>query len=144
MATLENYLLLLNVSKLTNVVHKLLFSKNSAQKFLSSTDPHSASMGILPQMYLKSILPEYITTECLIQLEYCQEFSHAEVKFDYSVISTGDSSAPKLLYFPSLCEMERKMSIQTPDNYNYSIGWYVKCCGKFDYLPPRFLHILLL
>ena len=101
-------------------------------------------MGILPQTYLKDLLPEYITTDCLIQLQYCQEFSHAEVKFDYSVIPTEDSNALRLLYFPALCETERKNSIKTPDNYDYSIGWYVKCCGEFDYLPPRFLHVLLL
>ena len=141
---LEEYLLLLNVLKLTNEVHKLLFSKDSTQKFISSTDPHSASMGILPQTYLNSILPEFVTTECLVQLQYCQEFSHAEVKFDYSIIPTEDSNALRLLYFPALCETERKNSIKTPDNYDYSIGWYVKCCGEFDYLPPRFLHVLLL
>ena len=140
---LEDYLLLLNVPKLTNEVHKLLFAKKSAQRNVSSIDPHSASMGILPQTYLASILPEYITTECLIQLQYCHEFSHAEVKFD-SVITTEDSSATKLLYFPALCETERKNNLQTPANYDYSIGWYIKCCGKFDYLPPRFLHVLLL
>ena len=140
---LEDYLLLLNVVKLTNEVHKLLFSKDSAEKFHSSTNPHSASMGILPQMYLNNLLPEYITTECLVELQYCQEFWHAEVKFDYSVISTEDSNTT-LLYFPALCETERKKSIQTPVNYNYSISWYVKCTGEFDYLPPRFLHVLLL
>ena len=140
----EDYLLLLNISKLTNEVHKLLFSKDSAQIFPLSTDPHSASMGILPQTYLTSILPEYITTECLIQLQYCQEFRHAEVKLDYSVITTKDFCAPQLLYFPALCGTERRESIRTPELYDYSIGWYVKCCGKFDYLPPRFLHVLLL
>ena len=139
----EDYLLLLNVPKLTNEVHRLLFSKDSAKKFYSSTNPHSASMGILQQTYLNSLLPEYITTECLVELQYCQEFSHAEVKFDYSVITTEDSNTT-LLYFPALCETDRKKSIQTPVNYNYSIGWYVKCIGEFDYLPPRFLHVLLL
>ncbi|MCG8626807.1 MAG: hypothetical protein MJE68_32995, partial [Proteobacteria bacterium] len=140
----EDYLLLLNISKLTNEVHKLLFSKDSAHKFPLSTDPHSASMGILPQTYLTSILPEYITTECLIQLQYCQEFCHAEVKLDYSVITTEDFCAPRLLYFPALCGIQRRKTIRTPKFYDYSIGWYVKCCGKFDYLPPRFLHVLLL
>ena len=143
-SNLEDYLLILNVSKLTNEVHKLLFSKDSGQKFLSFTDPHSASMGILPQTYLTSILPEYVTTECLIQLQYCQEFSHAEVKLDYSVITTKDFCAPRLLYFPALCGIERRKKIRTPQFYDYSVGWYVKCCGKFDYLPPRFLHVLLL
>ena len=151
---LEEYLLLLNVPKLTNKVHKLLFSKDSAEK---STDPYSASMGILPQTYLNSILPEYITTECLVQLQYCQEFTHAEVKFDehdYSIKPTEDSSTPTLFYFPALCEKERKntsketerkKSIKTPeDTYKYSISWYLKCKKMFDYLPPRFLHVLLL
>ena len=140
----EEYLLLLNVPKLTNEVHQLLFSKDSAQKFISPIDPHSASMGILPETYLNSILPEFVTTECLVQLQYCQEFSHAEVKFDYSVISTDDSNALRLLYFPALCETERRESIKTPDSYDYNISWCVKCCGEFDYLPPRFLHVLLL
>jgi ankyrin len=140
---LEDNLLLLDVPKLTNKVHKIIFSKNSVQQFPPCNHSHGVSMGILPQTYLNDILPEYITSECLIQLQYCQEFSHAEVKFD-SVVPTEDSSAPKLLYFPALCETERKNNVETPANYDYSIGWYVKCIGEFDYLPPRFLHVLLL
>ena len=141
---LEDHLLLFNVPnlKLTNKVHKLLFSKDSAKKNISSID--CATMGILPQTYLDTVIPEYITTECLIQLQYCQEFNHAEVKFDFSIIPTMDSSGPNLLYFPALCEIERKKNIPTPDDYDYCNCWYIKCCGKFDYLPPRFLHVLLL
>ena len=142
----EDYLLLLNISKLTNEVHKLLFSKDSAETFPLSTDPHSTSMGILPQTYLSSILPEYITTECLIELQYCQEFSHAEVKSDetYSVTPSEDPNAEPLLYFPSLCETERRENIiRIPEDYK-CLGWYLKCGKTFDYLPPRFLHVLLL
>ena len=141
---LEDYLLLLNVPKLTNEVHKLLFSKDSAKRNISSIDPRSASMGILPQIYLNGILPEYITIECLIQLQYCQEFNHAEVKFDFSIVPTEDSNAPTLLYFPALCETERKKCIKTPEDYTYSISWYLNCDKMFDYFPPRFLHVLLL
>jgi GTPase SAR1 family protein len=145
---LEDYLLLLNISKLTNEVHKLLFSKDSSQTFPLSTDPYSASMGILPQTYLSSILPEYITIECLIELQYCQEFSHAEIKSDetYSVTPSKDPDAETLLlnYFPSLCETERRESLnRIPEGYK-CIGWYLKCGRTFDYLPPRFLHVLLL
>ena len=144
--TLEDYMLILNVPKLTNEVHRLLFSKKSAQQFLSSTNSCSASMGIFPQTYLNGILPEYITTECLVQLQYCQEFSDAEVKFDYSVIPTEDSSAPTFFYFPALCSTDRResISLNTPEGYNYRISWYLKCGEMFDYLPPRFLHVLLL
>ena len=61
---LEDSLLLLDMSKLTNEVHELLFSDYTAQKFSSAPAPHSASMGILPHTYWKSILPEYMRTLC--------------------------------------------------------------------------------
>ena len=139
---LEDCLLLLGISKLTNEVHKLLFSDSSTQEHTKNS--HGASMGILPHTYLKKILPEYISTDCLVQLQYCQEFSHAEVKFDHSIVPTEDPSASRLLYFPALCTAERKKSIITPDDYTYSIGWFAECQSKFDYFPSRYLHVLLL
>ena len=66
---LQDHTLLLDISKLTNEVHELLFSNTS------DVDPnHHAqlSMGVLPQSYLNDILPKYITLDCLIQLQYCQ------------------------------------------------------------------------
>ena len=139
---LEDCLLLLGISKLTNEVHKLLFSDSLTQEH--SKHSHGASMGILPHTYLKKILPEYINMDCLVQLQYCQEFSHAEVKFDHSIVSTEDPSAPRLLYFPALCTAERKNSIVSPESYTYSIGWFAECQSKFDYFPSRYLHVLLL
>ena len=139
---LEDCTLLLGISKLTNEVHKILFSDSSTLK--QSNNSHGASMGILPHTYLKKILPEYISTDCLVQLQYCQEFSHAEVKFDHSIVPTEDPSAPRLLYFPALCTAERKNSIVSPESYTYSIGWFTECQSKFDYFPSRYLHVLLL
>ena len=139
---LEDCLLLLGISKLTNEVHKILFSDSSTQEH--SKHSHGASMGILPHTYLKKVLPEYISTDCLVQLQYCQEFSHAEVKFDHSIVPSEDPSAPGLLYFPALCTAERINSIITPENYTYSIGWFAECQSKFDYFPSRYLHVLLL
>ena len=139
---LEDCQLLLGISKLTNEVHKLLFSESSTEEH--SNFSFGASMGILPHTYLKKILPGYISTDCLVQLQYCQEFSHAEVKFDHSIVPTVDPSAPRLLYFPALCTAERKTSIVTPDDYTYSIGWFAECQCKFDYFPSRYLHVLLL
>ena len=139
---LEDCILLLGISKLTNEVHKILFSDSSTQEHNKYS--HSASMGILPHTYLKKILPEYMSTYCLVQLQYCQEFSHAEVKFDHSIVPTEDPSAPRLLYFPALCTAERKNSTITPESYTYSIGWFTECQSKFDYFPSRYLHVLLL
>ena len=139
--------LLLNVPKLTHEVHQLLFSDHPTTYTMTPqlpTAPCSISMGILPVNYLNDILPKYITVECLVQLQYCQEFNHAVVNLDYSVAPTEASNVPALFYFPALCKIERKKNIVTPPNYKYNIGWFAECCGKFDYFPPRFLHVLLL
>ena len=108
----ENHLLLLNPYLLTNEVHEKLFSNCAVMRLESDIGPHFANMpvmGILPEDYLASILPEHITKECLVQLQYCQEFNHAEVGLDYSVTS-DDASDCNLLYFPALCKLDRKKS----------------------------------
>ena len=139
---LEDCLLLLDISKLTNEVHKVLFSHSTNQE--RSKTVHGASMGILPHTYLKETLPEYVSIECLVQLQYCQEFGHTEVKFDHTVVPVEDPGAPRLLYFPAICTTERKDNIKTPGDYSYNIGWFAECQSKFDYFPSRFLHVLLL
>ena len=136
---LEDTLLLLDIPKLTNEVHKHLFSESS-----SSFQTHYASMGVLTHSFLSSLLPEYISVDCLVQLQYCQMFSHAEVGCDQSVVPTNDPNAPTLLYFPALCTTERRRHIISPDVHTYSIGWYAEGQSKFSYFSARFLHVLLL
>ena len=139
---LEDHVLLLNISKLTNEVHKLLFSNPTI-----NDDPNfhaRLTMGILSLSYLSSILPEYITTDCLIQLQYCQSFDHYEVKFDHVAPEDHDSNNSTLFYFPALCKSERKESIVSPDGFNYYIGHFAECEVKLEYFPPRFLHLLFL
>jgi ankyrin repeat protein len=141
---LENYLLLLNPSSLTNEVHEKLFSSSAIKKLTSSTGPQYANMGILPESYLARLLPKYITKECLVQLQYCQEFTCADVGLDSSGVSNC-ASEKNLLYFPALCKLDSEQSNWPTDPLlNFSIGWYAKCTGKFDYFPARFLHVLLL
>ena len=139
---LEDHTLLLNISKLTNEVHKLLFSNPIID---DNPNLHAQlSMGVLSQSYLSSILPEYISTDCLIQLQYCQSFDHYEVKFDHVAPEDHDSNDSTLFYFPALCKSERKESIVSPDGFNYYIGHFVECDVKLEYFPPRFLHLLFL
>ena len=139
---LEDHTLLLNISKLTNEVHKLLFSNSIID---DNPNLHAQlSMGVLSQSYLSSILPEYISTDCLIQLQYCQSFDHYEVKFDHVAPEDHDSNNSTLFYFPALCKSERKESIVSPDGFNYYIGHFAECEVKLEYFPPRFLHLLFL
>ena len=139
---LEDHIVLLNISKLTNEVHELLFSDRTVDD-----DPNlhvQLSMGVLPQSYLDDILPEYITSDCLVQLQYCQSFDHFDVKLDHVAPANHDYSDSILFYFPSLCKSERKESIVTPDGFNYYIGYFAECKAKLEYFPPRFLHLLFL
>lgn len=103
-------------------------------------------MGIFPESIISTVLklPDHITKEYLVQLQYCQEFSHADVGLDYSITQNTELSNV-LLYFPALCQLEIEHANWPHDpNLNFSIGWFVKCIGNLDYFPPRYLHVLLL
>ena len=142
---IENHLIVLKPCTLTNEVHQNLFSKAAVERFSSSISSQYANMGIIPEQCLYDFLPEHITKECLLQLQYCQEFSHTEVGLDYSV-TRDNTSNENLLYFPALCSLESSKCSSWPQDPNrgFSIGWYAKCTKDFDYFPPRFLHVVLL
>ena len=141
---IENHIVLINVCSLTNEVHEILFSKSAMQNLSHAVSLQYTKLGIYPESVISSYLPKHITTDCLVQLQYCQRFSHADVGLDCSVTPNTDSD-DILLYFPALCNLEREEGSWPGDpNLDYSIGWYAKCKGKLDYLPPRYLHVLLL
>ena len=142
----RDHWLLLNVSALTEEVHKKLFAKDSLMS-QSLADSPLSTLGIIPESALTRILPEYITKECLKQLQYCQEFKHIEIGSHHSIVPVASSSdCEPLLFFPALLQNERDVaSLATPQGQRIcSRGWYIKCTGEFDYFPPRFLHVLLL
>ena len=142
----RDHWLLLNVSALTEEVHKKLFAKDSLV-FQSLADSPLSTLGIIPESALSRILPEYITKECLKQLQYCLELKHIKIRNHHSIVPVASSSdSEPLLFFPALLHNERDAtSLATPQGQHIcSRGWYIKCTGEFDYFPPRFLHILLL
>ena len=131
---------ILSISQLTNEVHKLLFSKEAKMNNVHAIS--SFNIGILPQHLLDKLLPQHITKECLVQLQYCQEIS----QHDVSAFPSLDSSSQSFLFFPALCTVG-KSDISWIENpgFNYSIGWQAQCADtSHDYFPPRFLHVLLL
>ena len=140
----DNPQVILNISKLTNEVHKLLFSKEA--EFLETEEAISSfNIGILPQSLLNKVLPQHITKECLIQLQYCQEISQHDL-VAFPSLSKPCTSSQSFLFFPALCTVGKSdVSWVTPPGLGYSIGWLARCAGtSCDYFPPRFLHVLLL
>ena len=135
----------LNISRLTNIVHKSLFSEESRKTLTAMCESHTTmKIGIIPRSVLEKILPENITVECLVQLQYCQQISNTDVGA-FPSIADSDSTNQSFLFFPALCSADKgDMSWVTPPNLSYSIGWLARCIGSCDYFPPRFLHVLLL
>ena len=144
----ESSSVVLNMSQLTNIVHKSLFSKKTVlkTKFEERGLSFSFSAGIVPLSILAKILPENITKECLVQLQYCQEISHAEAHV-FPSLKVSDSTDLSFLFFPALCSADKSEVAKegaTPPDLNYGIGWLGRCTDPYDYLSPRFHHILML
>ena len=144
----DNLQVILNISKLTNEVHKLLFSNEAKLeliKDIENADAISFNIGVLPKAFLDKILPEYITKECLVQLQYCQEISHKDVSAFPSLPQSG-SSDQSFLFFPALCSANKSdVAWTTPPGLSYGIGWLARCAdASCDHFPSRFLHVLLL
>ena len=143
--TKNNFLIVLNISKLTNKVHKALFSLDALNELSKFRNSYPLDIGIIPENLLLKILPEYCTKEFLIQLQYCQEISHDNVGVFSSISQSSSSASQSLLFFPALILGDKSdASWRTPPDNSYSIGWFASCTDPNDYFPPRFLHVLLL
>ena len=145
----DNLQVILNISKLTNEVHKLLFAKDAKLKISRNVDNKDIistfNIGVLPEDLLDEILPQYITKECLVQLQYCQEISHKDVG-TFPSLPQSCSSDQSFLFFPALCSAEKSdVAWTTPPGLSYGIGWLTRCSdSSCDHFPSRFLHVLLL
>ena len=103
----ESSLVVLNITQLTNEVHKLLFSPQAThnlKKYIDSEDVASFNVGILPEKVLKKILPKHITKECLVHLQYCQEIRHSDVG---AFPAISHHTQESFLYFPALCSSDK-------------------------------------
>ena len=145
----EHFHVVFNISKLTNEVHRLLFSAEAKLKLRESCvesegSNSSFNIGIIPRNILEDILPENIPKECLVHLQYCQLISRKDVGA-FPSLTPSDSTDKSFLFFPALCNVDKsEVSWVTPPDLSYSIGWLAQCTDPCDYFPPRFLHVLLL
>ena len=145
----EHFHVVFNISKLTNEVHRLLFSAEAKLRLKESCVESegcnsSFNIGIIPRNVLEAILPENIPKECLVQLQYCQLISHKDVGA-FPSLTPSDSTDQSFLFFPALCSVDKsEVSWVTRPDLSYSIGWLARCTDPCVYFPPRFLHVLLL
>ena len=145
--TNDNCYVILKSSKLTNEVHKLLFSQSaisSLNEKYKGTHGYSFNIGILPDSVLKEILPPYISKQCLTYLQYCQEITSADISA-FPSLTQCDPSCQSFMFFPALCSVDKSsVSLSSSCDLTYTCAWLAHCSGDFDYFPSRFLHVLLL
>ena len=144
--TKGHYHVVLKSSKLTNEVHKLLFSEDAISSLIKLFKlPKNVSVaGIIPETDLSRILPSYLTKECLLALQYCQEIKHKDAGA-FPSLSKSDSLDQSFLFFPALCSLNSSdISWDTPAHFSYGMGWLARCTESHHSFPSRFLHILLL
>ena len=142
----ENSSLVLNMSQVTNIVHKSLFAKEADLKESLEEEGFALTLsaGIIPLSILSKTLPENVMKECLVHLQYCQEISHAEAHV-FPSLKVSDSTDQSFLFFPALCSADKsEVEWVTPPDLSYSIGWLARCTDRCDYLSPRFHHVLIL
>ena len=147
-SNVENMSIVLNVSQLTNIVHKSLFSEEAKPALKEIYDKEgltrSFSAGVIPQKILAKILPRNIAMECLVQLQYCQEIGHSDVHA-FPSLKASDFADQSFLFFPALCSADKsEVEWVTPTDLSYGIGWLARCTDLCDFFPQRFLHVLLL
>ena len=131
----------LKCSKLTNEVHQNLLSEAAIDSIKEKCG--SSNIGILPDDLLLEILPPYITKQCLIYLQYCNEIKYEDIDA-FPVLSQQNTPGESFVFFPAFCNLDKCVSVNTLCDLTYSIGWLARCTCPFDHFPPRFLHVLLL
>ena len=132
----------LKCSKLTNEVHRLIFSKAAIGNIRGKCV--SSNIGILPDDVLREILPPYITKQCLIYLQYCHEIKYEDIGA-FPTLEQQETPNQSFVFFPAFCSLDKSsVSLNTSCDLTYSIGWLARCTDPFDYFPARFLHVLLL
>ncbi len=153
--SIENHIIILKISTFTSDVHNKLFSKSAKADLTKHIDQLKLSVGIIPESLLERVLPEYITKESLLKLQYCQEIENLYVEEDHTLSqeTPGTLTVPTVsatkeksyLFFPALCDLKLD-EIQWPKSKGdkITLGWYAECDGnRFDFFPTRFLHVLI-
>ncbi len=151
--SIENHIIILKISTFTSDVHNKLFSKSAKADLTKHIDQLKLSVGIIPESLLERVLPEYITKECLLKLQYCHEIENLNVEEDHtfsrdtSVEVQSDNIEKVHLFFPALCDDTfevKEIQWSESEGDKVTLGWYAECDGdRFDFFPTRFIHVLI-
>ena len=149
-AAIQDCLVIFQLQKIAEELHKKLFSKAAKSAISSKINSIQLTAGLIPESLLPVFLPEHITKECLLHLQYCQELKDVEISRDFTLttseptmITDQDSESESILFFPALCEVKKEGTFWI--KASCAFGWYAICDRqRFEHFPIRFLQVLMM
>ena len=120
-------------------VNGALFADPSLKEYA-----HIASnTGIISRAVLEKTFPEYnadMITQFMIHFELCQVVDLSLVDTNMAPEGSPSPDLGPYLFFPALVCVERPRGAVVPSN---SFGWSMIVRSPYQFLTPRFLHVLL-
>ena len=120
-------------------VNGALFADPSLKEYA-----HIASnTGIISRAVLEKTFPEYnvdMITQFMIHFELCQVVDLSQVDTNMAPKGSPSPDLGPYYFFPALVRVDRPSSAVVPSN---SFGWSMIVRSPYQFLTPRFLHVLL-
>ena len=134
-----NSWIVLDKESILKQVNGALFADPSLKNYV-----HIASnTGIIPIAVLEKAFPEYnvdMITQFMIHFELCQVVDLSRVDTNMAPEGSPSPHLGPLLFFPALVRVNKPSSATVPKN---SFGWSLMVRSSYQFLTPRFLHVLL-
>ena len=134
-----NSWIVLDKESILKRVNGTLFADPSIKEYA-----HIASnTGIIPRAVLEKTFPEYnvdMITQFMIHFELCQVVDLSLVDTNMAPEGSPNPDLCPLLFFPALVRVNKPSSAVVPSN---SFGWSLMVRSPYQFLTPRFLHVLL-
>ena len=116
------------------------------ENFKEHYDNISSSTGVVPFSKIREAFRKH-NPEMIISFMSHLEFCHHIAESEALLISGGESrgQSEKLFFFPALVSKDQpEESCKSIEKTHCKSGWSCKCVRSDQFLPLRFLHVLLL
>ena len=142
----ESSSVILNMSQLTNIVHKSLFSEEAVVK--ASFEKEGLSFRSVLALFLRVFLPRFFqkTSHMSVLSSFSTAKRSAMLRLVFSHLSKCPTPLTSLSSSFQLSAVQTRSEVEwvTPPDLSYGIGWLARCTDPCDYLSPRFHHVLML
>ena len=118
----------------------------------------ATSTGVVPKSKIANVFDAYnieMILGVLTRFEFCQKIEDPST---FVLVSSSDTCndgtssptqepdyAENYYFFPALVQVERPTDMwQSSSLGQYRCGWCLQCANEWQYLSPRFLHVLVL